>query len=82
MTNPAPVSVEMFDAASLRNACQQTSNPLSLYRQACDDARAWLDRGFHAGEDIVELIHLRAAFLDQLLACVWQQFDWQDATIT
>jgi [protein-PII] uridylyltransferase len=82
MASQVAPPIEMFDVASLQQACEHTANPLNLYRKACDDARAWLDRGFRDGADIVELIHLRAAFMDRLLLLIWQRHDWGEATIS
>ena len=81
MNSAATLPLELFDADKLRSACDKSNDQLGLFRKACEDARTWLDSEFRAGLDIVELIHLRAVFLDQLLSCIWQQFDWQDADI-
>ena len=82
MKSSNPVPPELFDAAKLKTACQNNSDTLGLYRQACENAQAWLDNAFRADEDIVRLIHLRASFIDQLLEAIWEQFDWQDATLS
>ncbi len=74
---PALVEPEL-----LRNNCSVGDNPVTALKSACERARLYLDQQFRDGRDIEELIRLRAAFVDELLACIWDRFSWDDCDIT
>ena len=67
---------ELLDPQQLRQACAGDDAPIAPLREACVNAQQWLDSEFSSGLGIEELIHLRAAFVDELLGCIWERFDW------
>ncbi|SFX31728.1 [protein-PII] uridylyltransferase [Marinospirillum alkaliphilum] len=52
-----------------------------LLKQALGLINQRLDQAFYDGADIRDLIYGRAWAMDQLLACIWQLFDWPDQRI-
>jgi len=72
---------ELLDTGDLRRACAERSHPIEPLRRACDKAHLYLDERFHQGDDIEELIRLRARFVDELLSVVWDSFDWDESRI-
>jgi [protein-PII] uridylyltransferase len=73
--------VALLDPQQLRQQCQTLTTPISALKAACEQAESYLNREFSEGSDIEELIQLRAAFVDELLTCIWQQFSWDNSDI-
>ena len=76
------VPKQLLDPRELRQAYVGNDNPIPALRKACDHAQAWLHAEFRDGHDIVELIQLRAAFVDMLLGSIWDNIDWGDGRLT
>jgi [protein-PII] uridylyltransferase len=72
---------ELFDRDAFIAQCADSPNPISACRDACEHAAAFLDKAFRAGENAGGLIQLRARFIDAMLDCLWQRFDWGDANL-
>ncbi|OUR72750.1 [protein-PII] uridylyltransferase [Methylophaga sp. 41_12_T18] len=51
-------------------------------RTALDNSQSYLQTSFENGSDIVELVHQRAAFVDQVLQELWQQHQLTDCPIS
>jgi len=77
-----PVPSQLLDPQELRLACSDNDHPIPALRNACDHAQAWLHAEFRKDRDIEELIQLRAAFVDELLGCIWDNIDWGDGSIS
>jgi [protein-PII] uridylyltransferase len=74
-----PVSV--LDPQKLRQDCAAGDTPVGALKDACARARLYFDGEFRSGRDIEELIRSRAGFVDELLACCWDQFSWDACDI-
>jgi [protein-PII] uridylyltransferase len=70
---------ELFDIDRFRHQLIDATNPVELFKQAIRHANNILDDHFKADADIVGLIRGRAWFMDQLLLCAWERYDWADA---
>ena len=81
MPQPSQLPRELFDPALVREQCAADSNPLQALKAACDNAATYLDEAFHQEQDIGELLKLRAAFVDELLRCCWEMFEWDAAQL-
>ena len=57
--------------------------PLQAYREAVRASREQLAHRFHQGDPVEELVHERAAFVDQVLIRIWRDFmqDYHDAAL-
>jgi len=71
----------LVDPELLRKNCSNSDNPIATLKSACEQARLYLDQEFHDGRDIEDLIQLRAAFVDELLSCIWDRFCWDGCDI-
>ena len=71
----------LVEPERLRNNCSIGANPIAALKSACEQARLYLDQQFRDGSDIEDLIQLRAAFIDELLACIWDRFSWNNCDI-
>lgn len=67
---------ELFNPQHIQSELAQGSPPIAVFKQALRQANRVLDERFTHGNDIRDLITARAWFVDQLLFCAWQQFDW------
>jgi [protein-PII] uridylyltransferase len=74
-------SSPLFDLPALQAACRDTDKPIPALRAASQQAQESLHQLFRDGSDVEDLIRLRADFVDALIGCVWQRFDWGDARI-
>ncbi len=64
---------ELLDLQALRLKLADHSQPLRLYREALQHAKAVLAERFYAGRSAAELVHSHAAVIDELLCLTWQQ---------
>ena len=71
----------VFSRTQLEEQLKTASTPITVYKQARKDTRSYLDEEYRAKRDIRELIQLRAVFIDQLLQCIWEQFQWPEEGI-
>ena len=78
----AALASALFDAAALRADIDAAGSAIAPLRAAHRQARDYLDKQFRQEQDIVELVGLRARFMDALLSCAWEQFDWSDREVT
>jgi len=69
---------ELFDIDRFRGQLNHTDRPVELFKEAVRHAGAVLDDRFKADADIVGLIRGRSWFMDQLLCCAWERYDWTD----
>ena len=60
-----------------------SSLPLDSFRDCLQAGARELEKRFHAGEDGVSLVHMRADFMDEILQRAWQQYlpEQPDATL-
>jgi len=73
------IPTALVDPGRLEAARGAESGPIAPLREACERAREFLTKEFQGGRDILELLQLRAAFVDRLLGCAWDRFDWGSA---
>jgi [protein-PII] uridylyltransferase len=52
--------------------------PLAHYKQYLKDLHAELERDFHDGVAVEQLVARRSAKIDELLVDIWQRYDWGD----
>jgi [protein-PII] uridylyltransferase len=77
-----PVPEQLLDRVQLQQAFAEQSPAISVLRDTCNNAQAWLDEEFRGERNIEELIELRAAYIDELLGSIWDSIDWGDGSIT
>ncbi len=66
----------LFDPVRFRQRLQETSQPLPLFKEALAQARRVLDERYREDADIVPLVIGRSWFMDELLRCAWERYDW------
>ena len=64
----------LFDGPAFDNALKTTSNPVSVFRAALENARQLLEQRFRSGVPATELVRQRSWLIDQLLLAAWQRF--------
>lgn len=69
---------ELFDIDRFRCQLNDAASPVELFKTAVRHAGIVLDQRFKADADIVGLIRGRSWFMDQLLCCAWERYDWAD----
>jgi [protein-PII] uridylyltransferase len=52
----------------------RTDNEPSIFRDALKVGQDYIQQQFESGLDIVELIHLRSHFVDEVLQCLWHHY--------
>ena len=73
---------ELFDRGQFQAELALKSSPIAAFKKALKQAREVLDARFHEGRDIRRQVEDRAWFVDQILRCAWERFDWsEDADI-
>ena len=77
----SPLPQQLLDPAGLEQSCREPGQRVAALQRQWKDGRAYLEAQFDAKADAGPLVRLRAAYLDRLLAIIWGQFDWQDASI-
>ena len=78
--SPRHLPRELFDAQSLRVQLR-AGNAVSSCKDSIATATDYLHQEFRSGTPASELISLRADFIDELLACLWEQQDWGEAEL-
>ncbi|QEY58263.1 [protein-PII] uridylyltransferase [Pseudomonas sp. C27(2019)] len=66
-----PMDLELFNPEAFQRKLDETSQPIAIYRSAIEHARMVLDQRFLDQQDIHDLVHARAWFIDQLLSHAW-----------
>lgn len=66
---------EIFDAAMFC-ANLAINNSLRECKSAIERVSTHLDTAFQRGDNIRELVHARARFIDELLRCIWHRQSW------
>ncbi|MWV17689.1 [protein-PII] uridylyltransferase [Pseudomonas sp. L-22-4S-12] len=73
---------ELFDRGQFQAELALKSSPIAAFKKVLKQAREVLDGRFRESRDIRRLIEDRAWFVDQILRCAWDRFDWsEDADI-
>jgi [protein-PII] uridylyltransferase len=73
---------ELFDRGQFQAELALKSSPIAAFKKAIKQSREVLDGRFREGRDIRRLVEDRAWFVDQILRCAWERFDWsEDADI-
>ncbi len=67
---------ELFEEHAFQQQLATDNNTLLTFRNAIENARMVLDQRFLDEEDIHDVVHARAWFIDQLLIQAWQAQDW------
>ena len=72
MTQPAPTPVSWLpDGAAIDRQLAAGAPPLPLFSETLKQAHTALVEAFHAGQPVTELVHGRAALVDELLHRAW-----------
>lgn len=66
-----PMDLELFNLEAFQHKLAEQAQPLSVFRSAIEHARMVLDQRFLDQQDIHDLVHARAWFVDQLLQHAW-----------
>ena len=67
---------ELFNIEQFRSKLANSQDALAVFRDALAKTQEKLDEHYRANDDIVKLILGRAWFMDQLLFCAWERYDW------
>ena len=67
---------ELFNIEQFRTQLANAQDALAVFRDALSKTQEKLDEHYRANDDIVKLILGRAWFMDQLLQCAWERYDW------
>ncbi|RKZ47155.1 MAG: [protein-PII] uridylyltransferase [Gammaproteobacteria bacterium] len=62
----------LFDNDCFTEELQSSTSPLAVYKNTLQEGTRVLNDAFDSGRDVVELVHKRAEFIDQLLIHAWQ----------
>lgn len=71
----------LFELAPFR-ANLDDNNAIAISKEAIANATAYLHKQFNAGANTGELLCQRAAFVDALLGCLWDNCQWSGAEPT
>ena len=69
-----------FDLDVLRDSLVESDRPALAVRETLERANKTCDQLFSENADINALVALRSWFMDQVLAALWQRFDFDDNT--
>ena len=67
---------ELFNIEQFRTQLANSQDAVAVFRDAIAKSQALLDEHYRANDDIVKLVWGRAWFIDQLLGCAWERYDW------
>ena len=67
---------DLFNIEQFRTQLANSQDAIAVFRDALSKAQEKLDEHYRANEDIVKLVLGRAWFMDQLLRCAWDRYDW------
>jgi [protein-PII] uridylyltransferase len=67
---------DLFNIEQFRTQLANSQDAITVFRDALSKAQEKLDEHYRANEDIVKLVLGRAWFMDQLLRCAWDRYDW------
>ncbi|MCB1688579.1 MAG: [protein-PII] uridylyltransferase [Halioglobus sp.] len=70
----------MFDVSALKSRLKDRKAIRSC-KEAIDHSTQYLHRQFRAGAQARDLIRLRATFMDEFLAALWDEQDWGEAQL-
>jgi [protein-PII] uridylyltransferase len=73
---------EVFNADSFLLALKGSKSRIPLFKKNIERSSDFLHQQFQKGHNIRELIWARSTFIDQLLRCAWQLFDWPEDEIS
>ena len=62
----------LFDNKCFAEELQSSASPVSVFKNALQEGTQALNDAFDTGRTVVELVHKRAEFIDQLLIHAWQ----------
>ncbi len=68
---------EIFDAATFGTNLAN-NNSLRECKAAIERVSNYLNASFERGDNIRDLVHARALFVDDLLRCIWRRQSWDD----
>ncbi len=77
---PEALPPELFDAQALQSQLRN-GDAINCCKETMQQATNYLHGRFRSGTPASELIGLRANFMDAMLVCLWDDFDWGDAEL-
>jgi len=80
-TDPNPLPTEMFDPQLFSTQLLDDDNPIDCCKNAIGTATDYLHQQFREGAEARDLIRMRAAFMDRLLATLWDRQDWGQSAL-
>lgn len=75
---PLAIPSTTFDQETFLQTLKSTQKRLPLFKESITSVTEFLHQQFDQGTNIRQLIWARAEFIDQLLQCAWQLYDWGD----
>ncbi len=82
--NVSPVSfdIALFDAENFLEALQNTTNPISIFKESLDQGRELIESRFRDGIHVTELVYQRAELVDQLLIIAWKHHQMEQDNLS
>ena len=72
----------LFEREQFCRKLKASSNPIEVCKTSSEKVTDYLHRCFQNGQYIRDLITARARFIDDLLSCCWQLYEWQEQTLS
>lgn len=72
----------LFEREQFCRKLKTSSNPIELCKTSTEKVTDYFHRCFQSGQNIRDLITARAQFVDDLLSCCWQLYEWQDQALS
>tara|TARA_R100001377_G_scaffold74393_1_gene50661 strand:+ start:2381 stop:5065 length:2685 start_codon:yes stop_codon:yes gene_type:complete len=67
---------ELFNIEQFRTQLANSNDAVAVFREALTKSRQILDEHYRTNDDIEKLVWGRAWFMDELLRCAWERYDW------
>lgn len=69
---------DVFNADSFMSAIKCSKSRVALFKKNIERTTDYLHQHFQHGDGVRELVWARARFIDQLLQCAWQLYEWDE----
>jgi [protein-PII] uridylyltransferase len=76
------IPADIFEREQFCRKLKASSKPIDTCKASIEKVTDFLHRNFQNGQYIRDLIHARATFVDDMLACCWDLYEWQDDTLS
>lgn len=80
--NSFEIPENLFEREQFCRKLKTSSNPIELCKTSTEKVTDYFHRCFQNGQNIRDLITARAQFVDDLLSCCWQLYEWQEQALS